>query len=300
MESDLLNDVGSAPPKFPVIRPQLESLNRVPGDFIALYLCIQHDSRIPSTMDRPTSSFGIALAIFLLLISITGHSQFTYFGMAFGYGNQQLNGDDGRNFAENWTIRLSMLHRPLRNVGLGISYPIHLSQRSFYTPTGLGGYGGWGNGYKPTVVTKVQNTQEFGAFVRVFADTEVNAFLDLRLTSYLFEQSFSLTREYRPAEYNGSELWYAAVPSRSTSFASAARSLAPGFGIGLAPRIGKHGFFSLQFEMDFVRQRAQAFSTRIESNSGFRQTWYEYKTINTDLNGGAIVWYLGIGGGYFF
>jgi hypothetical protein len=38
----------------------------------------------------------------------------------------------------------------------------------------------------------------------------------------------------------------------------------------------------------------------IESDAGFQETWYEYKTIRVDLNEMELVWSVGVGGGIFF
>jgi hypothetical protein len=251
-------------------------------------------------MLRQTRSPWFILAFAAGVLSSSVHAQFTYLGAEFGYSIQQLNGEGRPNNVETLAMKFSAIHRPWRQVGFGISYPIRLSQNADYTPFGLDGYGGWGDGYKPTVTNTIAITQEFSAFLRVFADTRTNVFFDLRLRSYLLEQSFSLVRNYRPPEYYDGEIWYAEIPARSAYFASASRSLAPGFSVGVSPHLGKHGFFSFQFELDLVQFDARELSMVIEADAGFQETWYDYKTIRVDLNEMELVWSVGVGGGIFF
>lgn len=249
---------------------------------------------------RHTRAFCVVLAFATYLVSLSAQAQFSYLGTEFQYSNQQLNGEGSANYIQSWTLRVSAMHRPWRNVGIGITYPFRISQRPAYTPFGLGGYGGWGDGFKPAFLYEISNNEELSAFVRVFASAEINAFLDLRVTSYFFESSLSLARGYRPAEYYDGELWYAEIPSRYASQSSGTRSLAPGFGIGIMPHFGKHGFFSFQFNFDLVQQKARDLNIRIESNSRFEQSWYDYKTIRTELDGRSMVLSVGMGAGVFF
>lgn len=279
-------------------RPSVSICILVPVALVTLHMFLSW------SMKRKKGLLIRAFGAMMVLMTIESwrsvSAQFSYVGAEFGYSSLRLNGEGRNNHIESSSIRLTAIHRPFRHVGIGITYPIRLSQKVHYTPFGMGGYGGWGDGYEPTIVNDIESKEEFSGFVRIYADTRLNAFLDLRIRSYVVTQFFELDRSYRSAEYYDGELWYAAIPQRSFKFASADRCISPGIGMGISPHFGEHGFFSMQFEMDFIELASREFSMTIESYSGYRESSYRYKTVGSDLKGSTLLWAFTIGGGIFF
>ncbi len=249
----------------------------------------------------PRKAFAI-LVLLAVLPKPFASAQFTYVGSDFGYSNIVLKGH-GHNYISTLPLRLSVTHRPLRHVGFGVTYAIPLSQRFAYSPVGAPSIyeGGWQSGYSPTIINHLTAKDELSGFLRIYVETNYNFFVDFRIRSYLIEQYFSLHRAYTPPEYdwNGS-IARMQIPLRSAEFSSRKRSVSPGLSVGMSPHIGKHGFLSVQFEIDFVELKSLPFSMTIESGSNYREAWYQYKTIRSDLHGPTIAWMIVAGGGVFF
>lgn len=259
--------------------------------------------------DRQTSHPGqmprrlISLLVLWIAFQVpSAPAQFTYIGSDFGYSSIRLKGE-GHNYIMTLPVRLTVVSRPWRHFGGGVTYSIPLSQKVEFTPTGAGGgvSSGWGSDYRPTILNDIIAKDEFSGFLRFFFDTEFNFFLDGRIRSYIIEQHFSLYRKYKPAVFTSSgSLAYAEIPFHSASFATRRRSISPGLSLGFAPHIGKHGFVSFQFEIDYIELKSQPFAMTLESKSNYGQSWYEYKTIRSELHGPTIAWMVMIGGGIFF
>lgn len=193
--------------------------------------------------------------------------------------------------------------RPLRNVGIGFSYPLTLTQNVNYSLSGLRDFElnyGRGDLYDPVISNDISFKEEFGAYIRFYLDTRSSFFMDLRLRSIFTEQNFILTRAGHGAVYYFGDVEYAAIPTRYWAFAQGSRSLSPGISLGFAPHVGKSGFILACLDIDMIDIDFEQRFFLIESDYVYFQNAHEYTLLSNTLGGSHTIWSLRFGGGIRF
>lgn len=245
-----------------------------------------------------TKSSWLIGAFFLFgffLLSNNVVAQFSYGGLRLSYHNARFDkGNDlGGTRIRDFVLNVDLVHRPIRNFGIGISarlpiihgfkYQYVLGERYDETVDGGGLFEEDKAQYEGGDFEYIiKNTYSLTFFGRIYFDTEKNYFFDMRYTVENYNESFSYNR-------SGSSL-----PDQNFSYTGDAKASGIGFSIGTQPKINDHFYFMYQFTIDFLSSDVQNFSYDIHTNSGPKAKVY------SKIEGSQTAYEFSMGFGYTF
>lgn len=214
------------------------------------------------------------LATILFFNVASSFAQFTYTGIKLSYHNVRFDGSSG--IAENSTrindlaLNLNIVHRPIRNIGVGVSYRIPLSRGFKYALTDEDEtYSIQGGGMFEedevdydggTLSYNIENTSSTTLIGRFYADIERNIYFDVRYTFENYKERFSYDRLQSPD-----------TPEMNIDYERNTTVKGIGFSIGVSPHISDHFYFGYSATVDFLGT----------SDSGFS---YDIPNLNSNTN----------------
>lgn len=246
-------------------------------------------------MNQRALSLGLLLLTAGLFISSTATAQFSYAGLRLSYHNVRF--DKGVDFdgtrINDLALNLDLVHRPLRNVGIGVSarLPVMHGFKYLFADDEYGANIIGGGSFNESQVEfaegefeyNIKNTYSLTFFGRVYFDTEINYFLDLRYTLENYEESFTFHREDR------------SLPDRNINYAGNVTAKGLGFSIGSQPKISEHFYLSYVFTVDFLSYDQLSFEYDIESYSSKQTT-----KISSKIQGKQTAYEFSFGVGYIY
>ncbi len=232
---------------------------------------------------------GFLPLLLLLLISFEGKSQYTYTGLRLSYYTVKFDkgeGLDDLTRLNNFALNFDIIHRPLRNIGIGVTVRTPLRQKfkyyyapdenSFYYNSISGGYLGEPleqNFATGTFRYEIMNPISYAFFARLYFDVEYNIFLDLRYSFETFEESFSYIRT------NSTNL---PTMNIDDSYKNITKGL--GFSIGYQPPISKGFYYTLLITLDFLGTNATSFNYKIAGDYEYDTNKLMYKNFKSKIN----------------
>lgn len=241
----------------------------------------------------------VSLFLIFSVISLPHLSaQFTYSGLRLSYQNTRFDGGgyEERTRINGLVANLDLIHRPLRNIGVGISARIPIYSNFGYNFTSADGSyseisGGefdeqrvdYANGqFEYDIV----NTLSITFLGRAFFDTEYNIFLDVRYTIESYRETFQF---YRSASD---------LPDENFQHEETIKVKGFGFTLGYQPKIGDHFYFTYALTVDFLGYDQTSFDyTFQKSNSTFDENFI---TVKSKIDDTQTSFDLSAGIGYVF
>ena len=154
----------------------------------------------------------------------------------------------------DFVANVDIVHRAFRHVGIGASLRIPIShgfKYQFKTNNGLVEGGGMFSESEVNVADgrmkyDIKNTGSYTFFARIYFDTEINYFFDIRYNIEKYEEKYS----YTPHDGAGF----------SKSYLGDATGNGIGFSVGVQPKLSDHFYYLYQFTVDFLSSSSQGFS----------------------------------------
>lgn len=241
----------------------------------------------------------ILILLIALINTVESYSQFTYLGGRLSYYNVQMgdpagvySGTDASRI-NSAILNLDLVHRPIRNLGFGISTRIPIYEAYRYDFTFNDGTESVSSGGTADIAETRLAEGEFShditlnssiaIFTRIFFNTENNFFVDLRYVN----ESFTETYTYRRGANSNN------LPAKNSNVINKQALSGFGIGIGTMPMIGDHFYGKYQFNMDFIGGAPSMNLDNISST-------YGPVVIPSRLNDNTLIFELSFGLGYAF
>lgn len=204
--------------------------------------------------------------LFTLVFNLL-HAQFSYTGFRLSYHNVRFDQGDIINATRlnSATVNLDLMHRPLRNFGIGASVrlPIYQGFKYYFSFDNAGEVSGGGvldDGEFSTILGgdfnyDIQANAGFSLIGRLFFDVERNYFVDLRYTFQSYDETFS----YKRSSSSG-------FSDQNINLSRTVNTSGVGFSFGMQPRIDDHFYITYVGTIDFLTARDQAFTSVILNN----------------------------------
>jgi len=244
--------------------------------------------RKPVTMrstKQPGFRLGSMLMIFWAVCSTTlAHAQFTYVGADLGYfGGFPLK--DATFIQGN--IGFTVQHRPMRNLGFGISItaPVVTSSK-VNMPLGKSS-AIRSNAYEPTTQKhEITRSASITAFSRFYTGKDLIFFMDVRFSMLRMTERVLASRPYAPVEYySDGSIMYPAIPELSLDYSAEYSIYAPGIGIGIMPHISEKLFFLTAVYFDAYLFGEPGYSYTVPYSVDLTWNTHETKKFESPLSG---------------
>lgn len=241
----------------------------------------------------------ILILLIALATTVESYSQFTYLGGRISYYNVQMGdpagvvtGDDASRINAA-VLNLDAIHRPIRNLGFGITtkLPIYEAYRYEFTFNDGSAYvssGGLGDIEESTLAEgqfghDIEFNSSIAIFSRIFFNTDNNFFIDLRYVNEKFTETYTYRRGPNSS----------GLPLKNSNVINKQSLSGFGLALGTMPVISDHLYYKYQFSMDFIGGAPSMSLDNISSS-------YGPITIPSRLNDNTIIFEFSFGLGYAF
>lgn len=255
----------------------------------------------------------IFLFFILFVQYCVAQAQYTYIEGGIGYGVVAFHssGYSGGNTNNNcMNVRLSIINRFIRNLGIGIQASVPVVQGGtfgFRNPENGNIFMKF-NSYRPRYhVTKFgysfHESPRATLFLRGFFDTRINSYIDARISVLRMTESFTLHRPYHPGVYNSyfSSDNYNALPELKINYIRKHLLFIPGLVLGMQPHLGKHLFLNANIGIDFfVFGKSGGFKYKVPYDWDTSYKDDKYMELGSQARGTKVSFTTNIGFGYYF
>ncbi|MEX2589972.1 MAG: hypothetical protein WD334_07180 [Chitinophagales bacterium] len=260
-------------------------------------------------------------------------AQFTYVEGGFGINNATIGSatiSEDRTSVFAFNINAQAVFRPIRNLGVGIGfgYPIYQRSKFGFSNAPTTGISSFYDGFRYSEYFEEENRyvpQEFdytfkqgikaSIFARVFFETYVNVYADVRLSYSPVKEKFVFKREYAPpiyfpeddiAQFSGG-VEYGEVPARDIDYNKTHHLLIPGFSTGIMPHVTDHLFLDINIGFDlwiFGQDKSFEYQIPFQWSTDYSSDPingnHEYVTLSSQARGVRPSFVLNVGLGYYF
>ncbi len=244
--------------------------------------------------------------LFLLpFLPLTTTAQFMYVGGGLSFQQMKLSdagGNDYSSKANHREIRVPLLalYRPIRNIGIGIQMAPHINERTKYTVFDnwnslYGKYDPWAYGLN------VKSSIPISLIARIFFETAIHSYMDVRITSVRMTEDFYFFRSARPAEYySDGSLKYGAVPAVTIMDKNTYRLISPGIHLGLMPMLSKNIYLDVNVGIEFLNLDGNTKHHLVEKDWDILSEEHEMTYIGSPVEGKRNRFNIGFGVGHYF
>lgn len=261
--------------------------------------------------NRALTPLKTVLFVFMLFAAGKNcKAQFTYIGSGIEYTTTKFNGgiiDKTANSGVN--IPISILVRPIRNVGIGLTFNLPASQSNpFHLDGGdtfeRDSYGFNDSHYKTDEYDYIlKRSAALTINAKFFLESELlNPYIDVHYTFLTYEETFIFQRSAKDAVYSDitGSLRIGGLSERNINYNKTHKLSYPGLAIGIMPHIAENIYLDTWVSLDFITFENDTFSYEVEDGWDYANDVHEYTTITGQAVGNKLNFSAGIGIGFFF